>query len=296
MMNDSSMTTHAPHGLHYPLRITHYYALITLWVATMIAIPILRWNWGDEVLPWSATVSVLLLLAAVVVLLGSSWGVWQAGRVLAIILPLAWAIEWVGSTTGFPFGEYDYTARLQPQVAGVPLLIPLAWMMMLPAAWSMASVLTGANRGGRFVLVSALVFTAWDFFLDPQMVGWGFWVWSEQNMGANHYFGIPWVNFAGWALSAALLTAVARPLALPIGPFFLIYVITWILQTIGQLLFWQMPGPALVGFAAMGLFVVSTLWKANPAALRMRLYASPRWASICLRRLSGRISVHTARM
>jgi hypothetical protein len=35
-----------------------------------------------------------------------------------------------------------------------------------------------------------------------------------------------------------------------------IYTITWLLQGIGQLLFWEMPGPALAGFAVMGFFVV----------------------------------------
>jgi putative membrane protein len=130
-------------------------------------------------------------------------------------------------------------------------LIPLAWLMMLPAAWAVASVITDSHRGWRFVLVSALALTAWDCFLDPQMVSWGYWVWATP----GGYFGIPWINFAGWALSAGLLTLLARPLPLPIPPLLAIYTITWALQSTGQLFFWQMPGPALSGFIAMGLFV-----------------------------------------
>ena len=46
---------------------------------------------------------------------------------------IGWTAEAIGSKTGFPFGAYHYTDRLQPQLLGVPLLIPLAWLMMLPA-------------------------------------------------------------------------------------------------------------------------------------------------------------------
>jgi putative membrane protein len=137
----------------------------------------------------------------------------------------------------------------------VPLLIPLAWLMMLPPAWAVGSWLSGTDRGLRFVLVSAGAFTAWDLFLDPQMVAWGYWQWATP----GGYFGIPWLNFGGWFLSSALITLVARPSALPIKPLLLIYIITWLLQSIGQALFWAMPGPALVGFLVMGSFVLLTI-------------------------------------
>jgi hypothetical protein len=118
---------------------------------------------------------------------------------------------------------------------------------------------------GRFVGVSALAFTAWDLFLDPQMVAWGFWVWAEP----GGYFGIPWINFVGWAGSAALLTFLARPLSPSIRPLLVIYTVTWLLQTVGQWLFWPMPGPALCGFVAMGIFVLLA-WRAHWPAHRLR--------------------------
>jgi putative membrane protein len=141
---------------------------------------------------------------------------------------------------------------LQPQLAGVPLLIPLAWLMMLPPAWAVASLIVGGRRDWRFVLVSAAAFTAWDLFLDPQMVGWGYWVWANP----GGYFGIPWVNFAGWLLGSALITAIVRPGQLAAPIFVAVYAITWFLQTVGQGLFWQMPGPALVGGVVMGFFLL----------------------------------------
>ena len=38
-----------------------------------------------------------------------------------------------------------------------------------------------------------------------------------------------------------------------------IYAVTWALETIGLLCFWGLPGPALVGGAAMGLVLLAAL-------------------------------------
>jgi putative membrane protein len=232
----------------------------------MILIPIVRWVVGDRVLHWGVMLSVSLQAAAVLAVLVTRWGVRETLRLAAIIIPAAWLIEWVGSHTGFPFGEYDYTALLRPQLGGVPLIIPTAWLMMLPPAWAVADWINGedAARASRrrsqwlFVTVSALAFTAWDLFLDPQMVAWGYWVWEQP--GA--YFGIPVVNYAGWLLSAALLTLIVRPAINPSLSLLVIYTITWALQSIGLALFWGMPGPALAGFLGMGVFVLLA-WRAR---------------------------------
>jgi putative membrane protein len=230
-------------------------ALVGAWLLTMITIPILRWLLGEGALRWGVSVSVCLLVAAVLAILHQAWGVRRTARVVVPVVLLAWLLEYVGHTTGYPFGHYSYTVALQPQLGNVPLLIPLAWLMMLPPAWAVGSWLSGTDRGLRFVLVSAGAFTAWDLFLDPQMVAWGYWQWATP----GGYFGIPWLNFGGWFLSSALITLVARPSALPIKPLLLIYIITWLLQSIGQALFWAMPGPALVGFLVMGSFVLLTI-------------------------------------
>jgi putative membrane protein len=221
----------------------------------MISIPIIRWVVGDAVLHWGVIAGVILQAAAVLVVLQGAWGTRETLRVAAIVIPLSWLVERVGSTTGIPFGDYDYTDALAPLLGGVPLVIPIAWLMMLPAAWAVAAVITGGTRGWRFVVVSALAFTAWDLFLDPQMVGWGYWVWEQP----GGYFGIPWINFFGWFVSSALITFAVRPKLPPLGPLLAIYTITWFLQSVGQAFFWNMPGPAAVGFVVMGAFVVLSL-------------------------------------
>lgn len=229
------------------------YGIVAAWILAMIAVPIFRWTLGDGALPAAVSLGVLLQVIAVGATVIGAWGARRGLLTLGAVVGLAWLTEFIGSHTGFPFGAYHYTPRLQPQLGGVPLLIPLAWLMMLPPAWAVARIIT--QTGGtrfRFILVTALAFTAWDLFLDPQMVAWDLWQWEIP--GA--YFGIPLVNFGGWLLASALITGVAGRLApihaLPIRPLVIIYAITWLLETVGLAVFWGLPGPALVGFAAMG--------------------------------------------
>jgi len=116
----------------------------------------------------------------------------------------------------------------------------------------------------RFVLVSALAFTAWDLFLDPQMVAWDLWRWADP--GAINYFGIPFVNYAGWLLASAVITLIAGRIAplhrLPARPLLIIYAITWALETIGLAVFWGLPAPALVGSIGMGAMLLWA-WRAS---------------------------------
>jgi putative membrane protein len=231
----------------------------------MIGLPIALYIWSEPALSWGVPASVLLQTGLVLVILFQAWGFWQTIGAASMIVLITWTAEATGTATGFPFGAYQYTAKLQPQLAHVPLLIPLAWLMMLPAAWVVAAQITGRWSGLAFIGWSALALTAWDLFLDPQMVVWGFWTWTEP----GGYFGIPWINFMGWLLTAALITFIVRPKPLPIRPLLILYTITWFLESFGLLFFWGLPGPALVGCLTMG----GLLWLAwrNQHAKRRQL-------------------------
>lgn len=260
-------------------------APLVVWVLTMLSLPLLGWILGEGYLLRGMSVGVLMQSAAVLVILYNAWGLRRTLSTFVLVAGLAYLAELLGSSTGIPFGKYRYTDILQPQVAGVPLLIPLAWMMMLPPAWAIAQIILGETQnlnhevhegaqrktlkkpswnfmpacpaflGGVVVkhcLLSALAFTAWDLFLDPQMVSFGFWVWEVP----GGYFGIPLSNYLGWMVVSTIITLVVRPKNLPIGPLALVYVLTWILQTIGQGIFWSQPGPAVAGFLVSGIFVL----------------------------------------
>lgn len=231
-----------------------------LWLAFMVALPIVDWLTRGELYPQLAMVSVLLQVMASLAALRWAWPWRRITLTLCVVAALTWFAEWLGSTTGLPFGEYSYTALLQPQLAGVPLLIPLAWLMMLPPTWAVVSALVSPNNRLAFAALSGVAFTAWDLYLDPQMVARGLWVWAEP----SGYFGIPWINFFGWWLISSLVTFIIAPKNFEPArkPLAVIYTLTWALQAIGLGLFWGQPGPALVGFLAMGVFGVG-FWRVS---------------------------------
>ncbi len=221
---------------------------LSLWAFIMVNVPILGWIYGDRgiragislgVVAQAATVSLLLLLR-------TSDGL---NPLILLAIPVyGLVVEVIGSRTGIPFGSYAYTEVLKPQILHIPVVIPLAWLMMIPPSWGIAAALAPDGSPLARALVAGGAFMAWDLFLDPQMTKWDYWRWKRP----GGYFGIPWVNFLGWFATAALLTLLLRPSNLPVKPLAIIYLVTWFLQSVGQIVFWKMIGPGLVGSAVMG--------------------------------------------
>lgn len=243
------------------------YLALTLWALTMMALPIARWIIGDSAIPAGVTIAALMQATAVFLIVQAQWGSRATLRTFVLVAILTWLAEAIGSKTGIPFGEYSYTDVLQPQLSGVPMLIPIAWFMLLPAAWAIAQAITNTisnplQRRAAFVVVSAMALTAWDLFLDPQMVGWGFWVWANP-VG---YFGIPWVNYMGWLLVSGLVTFIVNPAPLRFMPLALVFGMVCFFQTIGQAVFWNQPGPAFFGCLAMGSLLLLAIWRKQKAA------------------------------
>ncbi|MBN1137118.1 MAG: carotenoid biosynthesis protein [Anaerolineae bacterium] len=241
---------------------------LILWLAVLVSTPVVLWLAGEGPFPRAATLGVLAQAAATLFALACGWSARRLVGVAAVVLPATWAVEKVGVTTGWLFGRYAYTGALQPQLAGVPIVIPLAWLMMLATAWAVASAIlpeqSAKAAGGpacpgwwyrlRYAALSGLAFAAWDLYLDPQMVARRLWLWEEP----SGYFGIPWLNYLGWWCSATLLTLIAGPgsRGMPRLRLMIIYSLTWLFQVVGLGFFWGQPGPALCGFVAMGVFAI----------------------------------------
>jgi len=234
---------------------------LILWLTVLVGTPVVLWLVGEGPFPRAVTLGVLTQAASTLFALACGWSARRLVGVVAVILAATWAVEKVGVTTGWLFGGYAYTGALQPQLAGVPIVIPFAWLMMLAPAWAVASAILperSASPGWRyrlsFAALSGLAFTAWDLYLDPQMVARRLWLWDEP----SGYFGIPWLNFLGWWCSATLLTLIVMPgpRGLPRQRLLIIYSLTWLFQVIGLGIFWGQLGPALCGFAAMGFFAI----------------------------------------
>ena len=139
------------------------------------------------------------------------WGGPRAGVAAAATAFGTTAVERLGTATGFPFGRYAYTPALQPQVAHVPAIVPLAWFALgLPAREAAHAALGERSIPATRIVLGSAALTAWDLFLDPQMVGEGYWKWARRGV----YRGIPLTNYFGWfitGLGVMALLEVALP-------------------------------------------------------------------------------------
>ncbi|QKQ73780.1 gamma-carotene 1'-hydroxylase CruF [Nostoc sp. TCL240-02] len=139
-------------------------------------------------------------------------GTWLAFMLPAMFISLG--SELLGTSTGFPFGDYSYLSGLGYKIAGlVPFTIPLSWFYVGLSSYLIARTgLKVAQKPswGRHIAaiaVGALLFTCWDFALEPAMsqTSLPFWYWEQP--GA--FFGTPYQNYAGWFGTSALFMSVA---------------------------------------------------------------------------------------
>jgi putative membrane protein len=109
--------------------------------------------------------------------------------------------------TGLVYGPYHYSDMLGPKLGHVPVLIPLAWFMMIYPSWVTArALLRGVDTlrpagMAALALVAAMVMTAWDTVMDPGMAAAGNWIWEQ----GGAYFGVPLRNYFGWLLTTFLV-------------------------------------------------------------------------------------------
>ena len=170
-----------------------------------------------------------------------SYGVRYFLTYLLITFTFALLIEQLGSRTGWPFGKYIYDSSLGFQIAGVPLVVPFAWIMMTHP-----------------------LLMAWDLFLDPQMVDAGRWTWAVTGPHVPFQPEIPLSNAAGWLFAGMGLMAILH-LALPkerrkIGANSTVpdIFLGWTLFSgiVGNLFFFGRPGVAFIGALVFGALLV----------------------------------------
>jgi len=131
----------------------------------------------------------------------------RTGIFFAISAVVSYAMEEVGVRTGMVYGAYHYSDMLGAKLGHVPVLIPLAWFMMIYPSWMVArALLSGMETrkvGGITALaaVAAIVMTAWDVVMDPGMARAGNWVWEHGGV----YFGVPRRNYLGWLATTFLV-------------------------------------------------------------------------------------------
>ena len=189
-----------------------------------------EFSWGPKIFGWSmaggGVVYMLLATAAVALYAYRILGVWHWLSFMIPAIALSLGSELLGTSTGFPFGNYRYLSGLGYKIAGlVPFTIPLSWFYLGFSAYIIA--LAGLKKlaiSNWLCELGAIVFgslclTSWDFVLDPAMsqAPVPFWVWDTP--GA--FFGMPYQIFAGWMgtgiifMTVATLLWRAKPFSIP---------------------------------------------------------------------------------
>lgn len=172
---------------------------------------------------WMSSLLLAMLGLAAAAWLWLNFGVRGASAAVLLFF-LGLALEYVGVTTGFPFGSYRYTGVLVPGLpSGVPLAIGFAWLAVVVAGFFTARRLVwSAERGVRNAkwlvtsLAGALLVLGLDLLLEPVAYHVKrYWEWLGSPGG---YYGVPWSNFAAWfaagLIMCLLLGAFLRPRAL----------------------------------------------------------------------------------
>ena len=250
----------------YPKRNSRHqvssWKMATLYITTVIAI-LLQISYpliDGEPLRVVTIATVYWAAAAMSIHALLAYGVKYASIFISTTFTYALIIEQIGSKTGWPFGNYEYSGSLGYQIYGVPLVVPFAWIMIAHPLLIAARKIT---KNWVF-LYGGLAMMAWDLFLDPQMVSAERWVWDFTGTSVPFQPEIPLSNAFGWLLTGMGLMAilnlalrkdrrkVATSTAVP--DFFLMW--TWFSGVVGNLFFFDRPGVALIGGIVFGLVLL----------------------------------------
>jgi uncharacterized membrane protein len=167
---------------------------------------------GLAVIPGGLNTLTLIVLLFSLWHASNAWGARRTLGFFAITAVTSWIFEEIGVTTGLIFGAYHYTPSLGPWLGSVPVLIPLAWFVLVYPSYVVANLIvdrvpvgTPGGRGDlvRLVLLGAAVMTASDLVIDPILSGPTFraWVWDT----AGPYYGVPVHNYFGWIVTAVIV-------------------------------------------------------------------------------------------
>lgn len=128
----------------------------------------------------------------------------RASGAFGLLFAYTYAIEFIGATTGVPYGEFSYEISLGPMLFGtIPVALPLFFVPLVINSYLLCVLLLGGRADTlvvRLPIIAATV-VAIDLVLDPAAVALGLWDFAEGG-----FYGVPLSNYAGWVLSAIVAT------------------------------------------------------------------------------------------
>ncbi|RXI97764.1 carotenoid biosynthesis protein [Anaerobacillus alkaliphilus] len=117
--------------------------------------------------------------------------------------------EWLGVNYNLFFGQYDYNSDFGFKIAGVPIAIGFAWLMVISTTHVLAkqiirffSLKNTYIRAICYATVGGFAAVVIDLVIDPVAFHVKeYWLWYQGGM----YYEIPFSNFAGWFFLAFVL-------------------------------------------------------------------------------------------
>lgn len=125
---------------------------------------------------------------------------------ISLLVGYTYLIEYVGVSTGWPYGDFEYGISLGPMVGDIPAALPVFFLPIVLNTYILSLLLLGDRGTSRplrlAVVIPAVV--AMDVVLDPAAVSLGFWTYLDGGV----FYNVPLSNYAGWVLSAAVSVGV----------------------------------------------------------------------------------------
>jgi len=118
--------------------------------------------------------------------------------VLMGLMLLAFIIEVIGVTTGFPFGTYYYGSNLGPKIFDVPLIIGVNWILLLYCT----NIVFLKYPWFTSALYSAVLMVLLDFVMEQNVEKLGFWFWQDSM--------IPFINYVSWFFISFVFAVVIK--------------------------------------------------------------------------------------
>ncbi|MBX2989916.1 MAG: carotenoid biosynthesis protein [Bacteroidetes bacterium] len=113
------------------------------------------------------------------------------------------AVEYVGVTTGYPFGAYTYTTTLAPLLFDVPVAIGFAWYATIMNTRRIAEWIHGTVPLLQIAFTASLLTLALDIALEPMASAINrYWLWNDGE--------VPVQNYMSWFLIGFVCVAAIR--------------------------------------------------------------------------------------
>ena len=135
----------------------------------------------------------------------------------AVIIGLiSGVVAFVGLKTAVPFGPFLFSQDVQPQFQGLPLFVPLVWIVTVLNSRGVARLILRPWRKtrtygwwaiGLTVVLCVAMDLGWEVFAGPEK---RYVYWAPTKFPVS-WHGVPISNFMGWIVTLLLILAICTP-------------------------------------------------------------------------------------